>query len=130
MGYQQAYGFSLNKDQLIILSHGNTAEMLKALNDGTNDVNVSLVYGTDGSLQEMDMIVLADPENVPPVYLPTPVLRGELAEAYPELETLFADTFNSLELEVLQSLNARVAFGGEDAKAVAKEYLEANGFLK
>lgn len=130
LGFQKAYGFSLNKDQLIILSHGNTAEMLKALNDGTNGVNLSLVYGTDGSLQEMDMVVLSDPQNVPPVYLPTPVLRGELATAYPELETMFADTFNSLELEVLQLLNARVAFGGEDAKTVAKEYLESKGFLK
>ena len=130
LGYQEAYGFSLNQDQLIILSHGNTAEMLKALNDGTNGVNVSLVYGTDGSLREMDMVVLDDPENVPPVYLPTPVLRGELATAYPELVTLFDDTFQSLELETLQSLNARVAFGGEDARAVAREYLESNGFLK
>ncbi len=130
LGYQSAYGFSLTKDQLIILSHGNTAEMLKALNDGTNDVNASLVYGTDGSLQEMDMMVLEDELSVPPVYLPTPVLRGELATAYPELETLFEAAFNALDLETLQTLNARVAFGGEDAKVVAKEYLEKNGILK
>jgi hypothetical protein len=32
----------------VLLSSGNTAEMLKALAEGTNDVNVSLVYGTDG----------------------------------------------------------------------------------
>lgn len=130
LGYQQAYGFSLNKDQLIILSHGNTAEMLKALNDGTNDVNVSLVYGTDGSLQQMNMIVLEDPQNVPPVYLPTPVLRGAVAEKYPELRTIFTDVFSSLDLETLQTLNARVAFSGEDAKAVAKDYLTQKGFLK
>ncbi len=67
LGYQETYGFTLNKDQMIILSHGNTAEMLKALDEGTNGVNVSLVYGTDGSLQEMDMVLLEDPENVPPV---------------------------------------------------------------
>lgn len=130
LGYQQTYGFSLTKDQLIILSHGNTAEMLKALNDGTNGVNVSLVYGTDGSLQKMNMIVLEDPENVPPVYLPTPVLRGEIAEKYPEVRTLFEAVFNSLDLVTLQTLNARVAFDGEDAKAVALDYLKQNGFLK
>jgi len=130
VGYQQAYGFTLTKEQLLLLSHGNTAEMLKALNEGTNDVNVSLVYGTDGSLQEMDMVVLIDTQSVPPVYLPAPVLRGELIEKYPELETLFVEAFNSLTLETLQELNARVAFGGEDAKLVAREYLEKNGFLK
>lgn len=130
LGYQEAYGFTLTSDQLIILSHGNTAEMLKALNDGTNDVNVSLVYGTDGSLQEMNMLVLEDSMNVPPVYLPAPVLRGELAETYPELRSIFSDAFLSLDLETLQKLNAKVAFDGEDAKAVATTYLEDNGFLK
>lgn len=129
LGYQEAYGFSLTSEQLIILSHGNTAEMLKALYDGRDNVNVSLVYGTDGSLQEMDMIVLDDSMNVPPVYLPAPVLRGELAEEYPELRTIFDEVFTSLDLVTLQKLNAKVAFNGEDAKAVATEYLQENGFL-
>jgi osmoprotectant transport system substrate-binding protein len=130
LGYQEAYGFTLSSEQLIILSHGNTAEMLKALNEGTNEVNVSLVYGTDGSLPNMSMVVLEDPESVPPVYLPAPVLRGEMAEKYPELRTLFADVFATLDLVTLQTLNARVTFDGEDAKAVAIDYLEKNGFLK
>lgn len=130
LGYQEAYGFALTKDQLIILDHGNTAEMLKALSEGTNGVNVSLVYGTDGALKEMNMIVLEDTEAVPPVYLPTPVLRGEIADKYPELRTLFDEVFKTLDLQTLQSLNARVAFGGEDAKAVALDYLKTNGFLK
>ncbi len=129
LGFQEAYGFTLTADNLILLSHGNTAEMLKALNEGTDEVNVSLVYGTDGSLAEMDMVVLKDPENVPPVYLPTPVLRGELAEDYPELKDLFTEAFYTLDVETLQNLNAKVAFGGEDAKEVAEAYLKENGFL-
>lgn len=129
LGYQEAYGFTLTADHLILLSHGNTAEMLKALDDGTNGVNVSLVYGTDGSLVEMDMVVLEDTENVPPVYLPTPVLRGELAETYPELKTMFEAAFDTLDLETLQNLNAKVAFGGEDAKEVAEAYLKQEGLL-
>ncbi|MBN2794270.1 MAG: ABC transporter substrate-binding protein [Clostridia bacterium] len=130
VGYQNAYGFELTNDQMIVLSHGNTAEMLKALYDGTNGVNVSLVYGTDGSLKEMEMVVLEDPENVPPVYLPTPVLRGELVEQYPELETMFKAVFDTLTLETLQTLNAKVAFDGEDAKTVADAYLKEKGFIK
>lgn len=129
LGYQETYGFELTADNLIVLSHGNTAEMLKALNDGTNDVNVSLVYGTDGSLAEMDMVILEDPENVPPVYLPTPIIRGELAEEYPELNDIFTETFESLDVETLQMLNAKVAFSGEDAREVAKTYLEEKGLL-
>jgi osmoprotectant transport system substrate-binding protein len=43
-GFEKAYGFKLTKDQLITLSHGNTAEMLKALANGTNGVNFSLLW--------------------------------------------------------------------------------------
>jgi osmoprotectant transport system substrate-binding protein len=112
LGYEQAYGFKLREDQLIILSSGNTTEMIKALVDGTNGVNVSLVYGTDGALDEMNLVVLKDPQNVPPVYLPAPVIRGKVLEAYPAIEALLKPMFESLDLETLQKLNARVAFKG------------------
>ncbi len=129
LGYEQAYGFNLAQDQLIVLSAGNTAEMLKALVEGTNDVNASLVYGTDGALEQMDLVVLDDPESIPPVYLPTPVLRGELHERYPEIETILRPIFESLTLETLQRLNAQVAYEGRDAMATARQYLVDNGFI-
>jgi osmoprotectant transport system substrate-binding protein len=130
LGYEKAYGFKLREDQLIILSSGNTTEMIKALADGTNGVNVSLVYGTDGALDKMNLVVLKDPKNVPPVYLPAPVIRGKVLDAYPQIEALLKPVFESLDLETLQRLNARVAFEGQEARAVAKEYLVSKGFLK
>jgi osmoprotectant transport system substrate-binding protein len=130
LGYEQAYGFKLREDQLISLSSGNTAEMLKALVDGTNHVNVSLVYGTDGALEQMKLMVLADPQSVPPVYLPTPVIRGPVLKRYPKIEPLLKPVFESLTMETLQTLNARVAYEGREAKAVAREYLVSKGFLK
>ncbi|NDL66816.1 glycine betaine ABC transporter substrate-binding protein [Anaerotalea alkaliphila] len=130
LGYEEAYGFKLRDDQLIVLSSGNTAEMLKALSEGTNDVNASLVYGTDGALDIMNLVVLEDPEQVPPVYLPAPVLRGEVAAAYPEIESILKPVFESLTLETLQTLNAQVAYEGKDAAAVAEEYLKGEGFLQ
>lgn len=129
VGYEKAYGFKLEKSQLIILNHGNTAEMLKALYEGTDGVNASLVYGTDGSLDQLDMIAVNDPIGVPPVYLPTPVVRGEIIETYPEIKGLFADAFDTLTKEILQTLNAKVAFGGEDPKQVAEDYLRDNGLI-
>lgn len=130
LGYEEAYNFKLRDDQLIILSSGNTAEMLKALSEGTNDVNASLVYGTDGALDKMNLVVVEDPAQVPPVYLPAPVLRGEVAEIYPEIEGLLKPVFESLNLETLQKLNAQVAYDGKDAAAVADAYLKEHGFLK
>jgi osmoprotectant transport system substrate-binding protein len=130
LGYEKAYGFKLEKSQLIILNHGNTSEMLKALYAGTDGVNVSLVYGTDGSLDNMNMIAIEDPIGVPPVYLPTPIVRGEIIEAYPEIEDMFTAVFDTLTKENLQILNAKVAFGGEDPKKVAEDYLRDNGFIE
>lgn len=129
VGYEKAYGFKLDKNQLIILNHGNTAEMLKALYEGTDGVNASLVYGTDGSLDNMNMIALDDPIGVPPVYLPAPVVRGKVIQDYPEIKELFTDVFESLTKETLQTLNAKVAFGGEDPKVVARDYLREKGFI-
>ena len=130
LGYEEAYGFKLTNDQIIALSSGNTAEMLKALAEKTNGVNASLVYGTDGALDKLDLVVLDDPKHIPPVYLPAPVIRKEVLDMYPEIETLLKPIFESLTLEVLQNLNAQVAYDGKDAAEVARTYLEENNFIQ
>ena len=129
-GLEEAYGFKLKGDQLVTLASGNTAEMLKALAEEKDGINISLVYGTDGSLEQMKLVVLDDPKSIPPVYLPTPVLRGVLYEKYPEIGTILKPLFSSLTIEKLRSLNAKVAFDGQDAKTVAKDYLTTEEFLK
>lgn len=130
LGYEEAYGFKLTNDQIIALSSGNTAEMLKALAEKKNGVNASLVYGTDGALDKLDLVVLDDPKHIPPVYLPAPVIRKEVLDMYPEIETLLKPIFESLTLEVLQNLNAQVAYDGKDAAEVARTYLEENNFIQ
>ncbi len=129
LGYEAAYGFKLRDDQLITLASGNTAEMIKALAEGTDGVNACLAYGTDGQLNDLDMVIVTDTKDVPPVYWPTPVLNGELAEKYPEIGQIFQPVFESLTLEKLQELNAKVAFDGLDAASVAEAYLQENGFM-
>jgi osmoprotectant transport system substrate-binding protein len=129
-GYEAAYGFTLTNDQLVALSTGNTAEMLSALAKGTDGINFSLAYGTDGQLNELDLVIIEDTKDVPPVYEPAPVFRGEIIAAYPQIESILKPVFLSLDQAKLQELNARIAFGGEDPRTVATSYLEANGFLK
>ena len=104
--------------------------MLKALSEDKDGVNVSLVYGTDGALEQMNLVVIEDPKSIPPVYLPTPVLRGELYDKYPEIETILKPVFLTLTLEILQELNAKVAYDGEAAKDVAYNYLDKNAMIK
>lgn len=130
VGFEEAYGFQLNASQLIVLASGNTAEMLKALTEGRDKVNVSLVYGTDGALKDMGLVVLDDPKSIPPVYQPAPVLRGELYREYPEIEEILKPLFETLSLDALQTLNAQVTYEGLAAKDVAKNYLVEQGLMK
>jgi len=130
VGFEKAYGFTLADKQLVALSTGNTAEMLTALAKGTDGVNFSLAYGTDGQLADLDLVILEDTKDVPPVYEPTPIFRDEIMTAYPEIADILEPVFAGLDQKKLQTLNSQVAFGGEDPKAVAKTYLEENGFLK
>ena len=128
--FQEAYGFTLKKDQLLTFSGGNTAQTEKAAAEGTDGVNAAMAYGTDGSLAALGLVILSDPQNVQPVYEPAPIIRDEVLEKHPEIESILNPVFQTLDLETLQALNAKIAFEGQVAVDVARDYLVANGFLK
>ena len=128
--FQEAYGFTLKQEQLLTLSGGNTAQTEKAAAEGTDGVNAAMAYGTDGSLAALSLVILSDPRNVQPVYEPAPIVRGEVWSQYPELEGILDPVFRSLDLETLQTLNAKIALEGQAAADVARDYLTSNGFLK
>ncbi|MGL4972512.1 MAG: glycine betaine ABC transporter substrate-binding protein [Culicoidibacterales bacterium] len=130
VGLEEAYNFQLTNEQMIQLQDGNTTQMLKALAEGQNEVNFSLVYATDGSLEQLDLVVLTDEKSIPPVYHPTAVIREAVLTSYPEVETILAPLFETLTLETLQQLNAKVAFDGESSQAVAQAYLSDNNFIE
>jgi len=128
--FQDAYGFSLRKDQLLTLSGGNTAQTEKAAAQGVNGVNFAMAYGTDGQLAALGLIILEDTKGVQPVYEPTPIVRKEILDKNPEIEAILKPVFESLDLLTLQTLNARIQVEGLDAKEVAMGYLKEKGFLK
>lgn len=128
--FQTAYGFTLKPDQLITLSGGDTAATIGAAANQTSGVNAAMVYGTDGGIAPSGLVVLEDDKSVQPVYQPAPIIREAVLKEYPEIEALLKPVFEKLDLVTLQDLNGRVQVGGEPAKAVAEDFLKANGFLK
>ncbi len=128
--FEEAYGFTLNESQLLVLSGGNTATTEQAAANKTNNVNAAMAYGTDGQLAALYLIVLEDNLNVQPVYEPAPIIRKEILEKYPMIEELLKPVFSSLDLVTLQSLNSQIAVEGKPAREVAYEYLKNNGYLK
>jgi len=123
--FQDAYGFELNDDQLLVLSGGNTAATMRAAAQQTSGVNGAMTYGTDGGLSALGLVVLEDNKGVQPVYQPSPVVRAEVLETYPEIETLLNDVFTTLDLVTLQTLNANVAVNGFSPDQVASDYLDS-----
>lgn len=122
--FQQAYGFELSDDQLLVLSGGNTAATMRAAAQQTSGVNAAMTYGTDGGLSALGLVVLEDSKGVQPVYQPAPVVREGVLEAYPDIEPLLNDVFTSLDLVTLQKLNADVAVNGLSPSQVASDYLD------
>ncbi|MDI5891917.1 ABC transporter substrate-binding protein [Halomonas rhizosphaerae] len=123
--FQEAYGFELSEEQLLVLSGGNTAATMRAAAQQTSDVNAAMTYGTDGGLQALDLVVMDDTLGVQPVYQPAPVVREQVLETYPEIESLLEPVFQALDLDTLQRLNGDVAVNGRDPAAVAADFLDS-----
>lgn len=128
--FQSTYGFTLQPDQIVQLSGGDTAATIAAAAQQTSGVNMAMVYGTDGALPSVGLMVLEDDKSVQPVYQPAPIVREAVLTAHPEIATVLAPIFASLDLVTLQGLNGRVQVGGEPAASVARDYLTRNGFIK
>lgn len=127
--FQEVYGFTLQADQLVTLSGGDTAATISAAAQQTSGVNAAMVYGTDGGIAPSGLTVLDDDKGVQPVYEPAPIIRKDVLDQYPQIADLLAPVFAKLDLETLQELNGRVQVGGEAAAAVARDWLTQNDFL-
>lgn len=128
--FQQTYDFALDKDQLLVLSGGNTAATIQAAASGTNNTNAAMVYGTDGAISAAGLVVLDDPKGAQAVYAPAPIVRAETLAAYPQIESILAPVFAALDRQTLQQLNEKIQVLGLPAKQVAKDYLNEKGFIK
>jgi osmoprotectant transport system substrate-binding protein len=127
--FQSAYGFELTQDQMLVLTGGDTAATIRAAAEQTNGTNTAMVYGTDGALAAVGLVVMEDTLGVQMVYEPAPVIRAEVLEAHPEIRDILDPVFETLDLETLQRLNASIIVDGLDAGQVARGHLEENGFL-
>ena len=75
-------------------------------------------------------MILDDPKGVQPVYAPAPVIRADALAKQPKVKELLAPVFKALDGPTLQTLNAKIALDGQDAKKVAATWLKAKGFVK
>jgi osmoprotectant transport system substrate-binding protein len=122
--FEAAYGFHLSGDQLLTLSGGNTAATLRAAAERISGVNAAMAYGTDGAIAALGLTALCDDKHAQVVYAPAPVVRAEVLDRNPAIAPALERVFATLTRETLQRLNARIAVDGEEARAVAADYLK------
>lgn len=125
--FERTYGFSFPRDRIVVLPGGDTAVTMRAAAQGISGVNAAMVYGTDGAISALSLVVMQDSKGAQIVYEPAPVVRQAVLEAHPGIRAALAPVFASLTLEKLQQLNARVAVEGQAAAAVARAHFASLG---
>jgi osmoprotectant transport system substrate-binding protein len=127
---ENAYGFTLRSNQLIVLAGGETSATISAAAAQTNGTNTAMVYGTDGNVIAANLQVLEDDKHAEPIYAPVPMVREAVLKAHPQIAQIIKPLMESFSRETLQQLNARVQVNGESIVAVAEDYLKSKGFLQ
>ena len=127
--FERAYGFAMPRRRMVVLPGGETAATLRAAAQDVSGVNASMVYGTDGALAVLDLVVMADTRGAQAVYEPAPVVRAAVLERHPSIAPVLERVFSALTMDRLRALNAEVAVEGRPARDVARQHLAREGVL-
>lgn len=121
---QEAYGFEFGRSNI---KRMDTGLVYQALKDG--QVDVGLVFATDGRIPAFDFLVLEDDKGYFPAYALAPVVRTEVLEANPELAEILNGLAAKLDDAVMAGLNARVDVDKVSIENVAAEFLDEQGLI-
>ncbi|RXE48783.1 glycine betaine ABC transporter substrate-binding protein [Chromohalobacter israelensis] len=121
---QEAYGFEFPRSNVKRMDSGLTYSALRE-----EEVDVALVFATDGRNGAFDFEVLDDDQQFFPVYQLAPVVREETLEAHPDLEPLLNEVSAALNDETLIDLNRRVDVDDQNIERVAKDFLTENDLM-
>lgn len=121
---QEAYGFEFGRANV---KRMDTGLVYKALNE--SEVDVGLVFATDGRIPAFDFVVLTDTKNYFPAYALTPTVRQETLDANPELAAQLNTLSAILDDATMARLNAQVDVDKKSVQEVAATFLTEAGLL-
>ncbi|RNF35253.1 glycine betaine ABC transporter substrate-binding protein [Paracoccus methylarcula] len=121
---QEAYGFEFGRANI---KRMDTGLVYQALKDG--QVDVGLVFATDGRIPAFNFTVLADDKGYFPSYALAPVIRDEVLEANPDIGELLNEVSAKLNDEVMAKLNASVDVEKVSIENAATQFLKDNGLI-
>ncbi len=119
---QKAYGFKFPRSDI---KRMETGLVYKALKDG--DIDVGLVFATDGRIPAFNFVVLTDTKNFFPAYAITPTIRKETLEANPDLAEHLNKLSGIFDDATMSALNAQVDVDKKSVTEVAQGFLTTQG---
>jgi osmoprotectant transport system substrate-binding protein len=121
---QETYGFEFDRANVKRMDTGLTYQALK-----DKQVDVGLVFATDGRIPAFNFVVLKDDKGFFPAYALTPVVRKETLEANPKL----AEHLNALSAKLddvtMARLNASIDVDKKSIEEVAGGFLKEQGLI-
>ncbi len=123
-GLETEYGFKTTRADLKAMDSGLTYQALKE-----DQVDIALVFATDGRVKAFDFRVLKDDKEFFPNYAIAPVVRTETLKANPGIEKPLNDLSAKLTDAVMQRLNAEVDVDKKSIEDVAKGFLNDQGMM-
>jgi osmoprotectant transport system substrate-binding protein len=121
---QQAYGFEFGRDNVVRM---DTGLVYQALRD--SQVDVGLVFATDGRVPAFDFVILTDDRGYFPSYALTPVVRKEALDKNPKLAEILNGLSAKLDDSTMARLNASVDVDKKTVEEVASGFLKMQGLV-
>lgn len=122
-GYEETYGITFG--EFVPLDAGGPLTSA-ALADG--DIDVALLFTTDGIIAENGWVLLEDDQGLQPAENLVPVVRTEVLTD--QIEETLNGVSAVLTTEALTELNRRVNADAEDPEEVARSFLVEEGLLE
>lgn len=118
------YRLPLTRRDVIQLDPGLVYTALK-----NDQVEIGLVYRTDGRVKGFDLVLLEDDLHFFPAYHAAPVVRRAVLDAHPELEGLLNRLSEKLDDAVMTEMNYQVDIAQQPVDKVAEDFLRSHGLL-
>jgi osmoprotectant transport system substrate-binding protein len=123
-GWQNAYGFEFERDNVKRMDTGLTYSALK-----DHQVDTAVVFATDGRIPAFNFVVLKDDKNYAAPYNLTPVVRKEVLDKNPKIADALNSVSAKLNDETMARLNASVDVDKKTPEEVAEGFLKSNGLI-
>ena len=121
----EAYGMDVPQGQVRTMELGLTYDAI-----AQGDIDVAMVFATDGKLREYDLVVLDDNENFFTPYNLAVCATQEVLDEVDGIQEALDPLSDVLTADVMIELNYQVDAEGMEPEAVAREFLVSEGLIE